>query len=87
MKTTVILEVISIVIQMLIIFINFRTPIIIRGGYSLNFKFVLKNYMINGLIFDIIGVLLFNVILGYFEIHYPNIIIVSLLRLSRIIAI
>lgn len=66
MKTTVILEIISITIQMLIIFINFRTPIIIRGGYSLNFKFVLKNYLNNGLIVDVLGILPFNLILGYF---------------------
>lgn len=41
------LEVISLFISAVIVFINFRTPVIMRGGSTLNFKVVLSYYYHN----------------------------------------
>lgn len=87
MDTSFILEIMSIIIQILVIFVNFRTPIIVRGGYTINFNLVLKNYLSNGLIFDLFGILPLNCILGFLNIHYPTIILISILRLLRILGI
>jgi hypothetical protein len=44
--------------------VNLRTPIIVKGGYTLNFNLIIKNYLNNGLIFDIFGFIPLNLILG-----------------------
>jgi hypothetical protein len=62
-----ILEMISIIIQLIAIILNFRTPVFYYGGYTLDIKAVTKNYMQNGLIYDVMGALPINLILGYLK--------------------
>jgi len=59
----------------------------VRGGYTLSFKHVLKNYFHNGLIMDFMGVLPLNVIFENYRYPFPTIIPITLLRLTRMLAI
>jgi hypothetical protein len=87
MQVSIYLEIISIGVQALVIFVNFRTPIMVKGGFTLSFWPILKSYYNNGLIYDLFGVLPLNLIFGLYDVSYPNIIAVSILRLLRILAI
>lgn len=60
-----ILECISSFIQLLVIIVNFRTPVFYFGGYTLNFQPVMKNYFANGMIYDLFGLFPINLVLGY----------------------
>jgi len=64
-KVFLVFEVMSIFIQLIVILVNFRTPIIVKGGYTLNLWLVIKNYFDNGLITDLIGLLPLNIIFAY----------------------
>ena len=87
-ELTLILEIFSILIQITVIIVNFKTPIIVRGGYTINFWLILKNYYHNGgLIFDLFGILPLNCILGFYSIEFPASLFVSLFRLLRILGI
>lgn len=66
MQVTLILEILSLIIQAVVVFVNFRTPIYVKGVYTLNLKAIIRNYFNNGLIYDILGLLPLNLILGYF---------------------
>lgn len=77
------IELISVLIQAMVIFINIRTPIFQFGSYTLKIKPILKNYYHTGLISDIFGVLPINLICGYLDIKEPHVVFISLLRLTR----
>ena len=78
-------EGISIFIQSMVILSNFRTPVVIAGGYSLEFMPVLKNYARNGLLIDLVGAVPFNMVLGIVKLENKSLYITALLRLTRII--
>jgi hypothetical protein len=86
MEATFFLEIISIIIQFIIIFVNIRTPIMLKGTYTLQFRVVIKNYFNNGLLIDLMGILPFNCIFGRAKILDP-IVLITLLRVLRVIAV
>eukprot|EP00347_Sterkiella_histriomuscorum_P000063 403377328 len=87
-ELTLIFEICSILMQITVIAANFKTPISVRGGYTLNFYLILKNYYQNGgLIFDLFGILPLNCILGFMNISFPGSLFVRIFRLIRILAI
>lgn len=75
------------VISFLVIMVKIRTPIIVKGGYTLNFKHVIKNYLNNGLIVDLFGILPTNIVLGYYDFSYPACIGITIVRLARMISL
>lgn len=81
------LEIISIIIQFVAIVVNFRTPVFYYGGYTLDIKPVFRHYLLHGMVYDIFGVLPINLILGYLRLEEPSIIFISLVRLTRMIAL
>jgi hypothetical protein len=48
----------------MVIIVNIRTPEFYKGGLTLKFKHVLKNYWRRGLLIDIIAALPINLVLG-----------------------
>ena len=65
---------------------NFRTPVMHKGSYTLNFCIVCKNYLNNGLIIDLFGLSPFNVIFGYAE-HEKYMVINTIFMIIRILAV
>ena len=65
----IICEAISLGLQVIFMVIKLRTSIIVKGRSTVRFEYVLKNYMNEGLIIDIFGLLPFNLIFG---ILYPQ---------------
>ena len=87
LQINLILEIISVLICLFIIFVNLRTPIIYKGEYTLSLVLVIKNYYHNDLILDIITALPLNLILSNLDLAYPEIIVVTILRLLRMIGL
>ena len=87
MEIFLILEIVSLVISLLVIIFTMRTPIIVKGGYTLDFSLIVKNYFNNGLILDLFGLLPLNVALGFYSFRYPGIIGITILRLLRMVSI
>lgn len=79
-------EVISLIISALNVLINIRTPVILRGGATLEFKKVISYYYNNGLILDVIALWPLNLILGAADVVYP-IWLIPPIRLFRIITV
>ena len=61
---TVLFESISLVISIFVIIMNFRTPVIVKGKPTLDFKSVASYYWQNGMLIDLCGILPFNLIFG-----------------------
>ena len=59
---TMFLETVSIIISLLVIILNFRTPVIVKGRATLEFKTVAHYYWQNGILIDLCGILPFNLI-------------------------
>ena len=59
-----VLEIVSILISLITIIINFRVQVIKRYGPTINLKDVLIYYFNNGLIFDLFGLWPLNLVLG-----------------------
>ena len=59
----------------------------VKGGFTLRFCSVLRSYYNNGLLYDLMGILPTNIVLGYMELNQPNIAVISVIRLLRILAI
>lgn len=59
---TMFLEVVSLIFSVFVILINFRTPVIVKGKTTLEFKKVLSHYWQNGILIDLCGILPFNLI-------------------------
>lgn len=59
----------------------------VKGGFTLGFIPILKNYYNNGMIYDLLGTLPLNIILASQSYSYPDIVGISFLRLLRIFAI
>lgn len=58
-------ESLSLFLQLIFFVSRLRTPIIVKGQSTLNLKYVVENYMHEGLIIDLFGLLPFNLIFGY----------------------
>lgn len=56
------LESISLVISLFVIILNFRTPVIVKGKTTLEFRKVAHVYWQNGFLIDLCGILPFNLI-------------------------
>lgn len=84
---TLTLDMLSILFQAFYILVILRTPVMVSGFYTLSFKHVLRNYFHNGLLIDLMGVLPLNVIFENYSYAYPTIILITLLRLTRMLAI
>jgi len=79
------LEVLSLLVQYSSIVVILRTPVLQKGGYTVNFCAVVKNYYLeNGLILDLIGSLPLNLIFSLMDQTQPHIIFISVLRVLRI---
>lgn len=76
-------EIVSWMFSLLLILVNFRTPYEYRGRHTLNFKIIIKHYYHDlGLVWDVIGALPLNIILGLAAPHSTHI-VVCLFRLVR----
>ena len=62
------LDGISLALSLLVIFLNFRTPILVKNEMTLRIDLIAKNYWHNGLLFDICGIIPLNMILGRIDI-------------------
>ena len=56
------LESVSLIISLFVIILNFRTPVIVKGRTTLEFKKVAHVYWQNGILIDLCGILPFNLI-------------------------
>ena len=72
-------EILSILIQLFVIVMNIRTPVMVKGGATLNFCSVIKYYRRNGLYIDLFAILPLNLILGLSNINNP------ILKILRVI--
>ena len=82
------MEVVSMSICAFVIVVNLRTPLVgANGQYTLNFWFILKNYLQGDMVFDVLAMLPVNTVLAHFHFEYPVIILATLLRVSRVIGI
>ena len=61
---TISLESFSLIISVLVIVVNFRTPVIVRGEQTLTFNKVSRVYWHNGMLIDVFGIVPFNLMLG-----------------------
>ena len=76
-------ETFSLLISIMLIWINLRTPVMIKGEASLKWNVVLKHYKRNGFYADLIGCMPTNLILG--NVFFPQyIIIIAIARSLRI---
>ena len=82
----VLLELFSLILSASIIVINIRTPVIMRGGTTLEFRKVITYYYHNDLILDIIALWPLNLILGAADVVEP-IWVIPIIRLVRIITV
>ena len=90
--TVICLELLSLIVQFVFVAARFRTPIVVGGRFTLDFKKVLHNYYHEGLIIDICGLLPLNLILGSALPHNSvdkmrYVLLISLLRVTRVIGI
>lgn len=83
---TALLECISLIFTAMIIFLNFRNPVHLRGGKTLKFKVVLKYYYNNGLILDIFALWPLSFVLGVTDIVQP-IWLITPLKLVRLVSV
>jgi len=58
------MELLSLFISSAWILGNFRTQVLIKGVPTLKFQTLLKHYQANGLVYDILGVIPLNILLG-----------------------
>ena len=70
----------------MVVIFKFRTPVVLKGGSTLAFRFVCKFYCQNGMVKDLFALLPFNLILGINETRDPFLLII-ILRLSRMVAV
>jgi hypothetical protein len=84
--TLISLEIVSLFIALGILVINLRTPVILRGGSTLELKTVLTYYYHNGLILDLIALWPLNLILGIADLVEP-VWLYPPLRVVRIITV
>lgn len=77
------LEAFSLFISILLIVINLRTPVMIKGEASLKWNVVLKHYKQNGFYADLIGCLPTNLLLGHL-LNKEYIILIAICRAIRI---
>ena len=84
------LEIVSIVLSMFVIVVNLRTPIIVKGKQSLEFRQVMSHYWQNGFLIDLCGLLPFNLIFPvYFdfqELDWAPLTAVICLQVLRIVS-
>lgn len=78
-------EGLSIFIQIFVLIVNFRTPVVVEGVNSLELKHVVKHYYRNGLLLDLFAALPLNLILGYLQLESTSIIPFALLRVTRMV--
>lgn len=76
------LECVSIILSLFVIIFNFRTPVIVKGRMTLEFKKVATYYWQNGILIDLCGVLPFNLIFTQQELEslawVPSILVIML---------
>jgi hypothetical protein len=77
------MELLSLFISSAWILANFRTQVLIKGVPTLKFRTLLKHYQANGLVYDILGVIPLNILLGQGPIVQKGIVFRSLLRAVR----
>lgn len=58
------MELLSLFISSAWILANFRTQVLIKGVPTLKLRTLLKHYQANGLVYDILGVIPLNILLG-----------------------
>ena len=80
----IILEIISLCISLFVVIMKFRTPVVMKGGSTLEFKSVLSFYFHNGLILDLFALLPFNLFLqNVYEVY----LLIVILRLLRMVSV
>ncbi len=80
-------EVVSLLVSLLVVVANMRTPVMIKGEVTLRPTAVLKYYYTqNGLLLDLFGILPLNLILGAFNVEQPHVFFIAILRSLRIIS-
>jgi hypothetical protein len=67
--------------------VQLRTPVFHQGSYTLDLKPILLHYLSHGLVFDLLGLLPLNLILGCLEQQEPSLIFICVLRLLRMGAV
>ena len=82
----ILLEILSLFISGGIMFLNFRSPVHLRGGKTLEFKVVISHYYHNGLLLDIFALWPLNLILGIVDAVHP-LWIIPPLRLVRLVSV
>ena len=80
------LEICSLLISLGIVLINLRTPVVMRGGSTLNLKVILGYYYHNGLILDLVSLWPLNLVLGIADLVQP-IWLIPPLRIIRVISV
>ena len=86
-STFIAFESTSIFLQLIVVFVHFRTPIFYYGGTTLEFKHLFKHYLFNGMIPDLFGVLPLNLVYGYYIMDSNSVTWISLFRITRMIAL
>ena len=77
------LEAVSLVISLFVIVLNFRTPVIVKGRTTLEFRKVALVYWQNGILIDLCGIVPFNLIFRSQQEHeyldwFPLLIVITL---------
>jgi hypothetical protein len=79
-------ELLSLLFSLVVILINLRTPVTMRGGITLNLKVVISYYYHNGLLLDLIALWPLNLVFGVLDLVKP-LWIIPPLRVIRLIAV
>ena len=83
------LESLSLVVSLIVLILNFRTPVIVKGETTLSPSKVAKYYWQNGMLIDLCGIVPFNLFLGNVELEtlpLLTLLIVLVLRAVRIVS-
>ena len=85
---TMFLEIVSIILSVFVILINFRTPVIVKGKTTLEFKKVASYYWQNGILIDLCGILPFNLIFvtQYEDLQWYTLTLVIIVQSLRIVS-
>jgi len=83
-------EVLSTIISVLVILINLRTPVTIKGQQTLHLRSVIRYYWQHGMFWDLFGILPFNLIFyksieQSSELNWGALTVVIVLRLLRVL--
>ncbi|CAI2367548.1 unnamed protein product [Moneuplotes crassus] len=83
---TALLEILSLLFTLIIIFLNFRNPVHLRGGKTLKFKIVLSYYYNNGLILDLFALWPLSFVLAITDVVQP-VWLITPLKCVRLISV